>query len=95
MINNDYKLYNYFTFGAKDAYGQQQLSAEPVGKVKIAIYITSQAIQDNINYKNANYLGITNALLDDSCVIEYGTQKLKVLYVNTQGRFNQVFLTEL
>lgn len=95
MINNDMRLYDYYAYAAKDAYGQPALSSEPVGKVKIAIYITSQATQDNINYRDAKYVGITHALLNDSNVIQYGDTKLKVLYVNPQGRFKQVFLTEI
>ena len=61
----------------------------------MAIYTTSQAIQDNINYKSANYVGLTYALLDDSYVIQYGDEKLKVLYVTPQGRMKQVFLVKI
>lgn len=61
----------------------------------MAIYITTQAIQDNINYKSANYVGFTYSLLDDSAVIDYNGEKLKVLYVNPQGRLKQVFLTKI
>ena len=95
MINIEFRDYDYFTFGTKDAYGQPQLSTNPTGAVKMAIYITSQTIQDNINYKGATYLGLTYSLLDDTCVIQYGDTKLKVLYVNPQGRLNQVYLAKL
>lgn len=61
----------------------------------MAIYITSQNIQDNINYKGATYLGLTHSLLDDKTVIQYGDKKLKVLYVNPEGRLKQVFMAEL
>lgn len=61
----------------------------------MAIYITSQQIQDNINYKGANYMGLTHSLLDDSYVINYNGTKLKVLYVNPQGRMKQVFLAAI
>lgn len=95
MISNDMRLYNYFLYEDKDAYGQPQLSKETRGQIKMAINITSQSIQDNINYKGASYLGLTNALIDDSFVIEYGAVKLKVLYVNPKGRLKQVFLAEI
>lgn len=98
MINADMRLYNYFTLGAKNAYGQQALPAEdaqPVGQIKMAINISSQSIQDNINYKNANYVGLTHAEVNDTYVIEYGNVRLKVLYINPRGRYTQVFLTEL
>ena len=95
MINADMRLYNYFTFGEKDEYGQAQLSKNPVGQVKMAINITSQSVQDNINYKDSQYVGLTHAKVDDTYVIEYGDERLKVLYVNPTGRFNQVFMSRM
>ena len=95
MISAQMKTYNYFTLGDSDGYGQPQLSTEPKGQIKMAINITSQSIQDNINYKDATYMGLTFYLLDDTYVIEYGDKKLKVLYINPMGRYNQVFLAEL
>ena len=95
MINADMRLYNYFTFGEKDEYGQAQLSKNPVGQVKMAINITSQSVQDNINYKDSQYVGLTHAKVNDTYVIEYGDERLKVLYVNPAGRFNQVFMSRM
>lgn len=97
MISVDMATYNYYKYDEKlNEYGQLTLSSEPVGEVKIAINTTSQSIQDNINYKDASYLGLTHSnLLDDKCVIEYGDLKLKVLYVNPYGRLKQVFLKEI
>ena len=96
MINADMKLYNYFTFGDKDAYGQEKLSDEVKGQIKIAIYVSSQSIQDNILYKDCSYIGLTqDKNIDDSYVIEYEKEKLKVLYVNSKGRFKQVFLKRM
>lgn len=95
MINADMRLYDYFTFGADDGYGQPQLSTEPQGQIKMAINLTSQSIQDNINYKEAQYIGLTHADVDDTYVIAFGNERLKVLYVNPKGRYKQVFLGEL
>lgn len=92
MINTEMKWYDYYTFGSNDEYGQAQLSADIQGSLKIAIYTTSQATQDNINYKDANYIGLTHAPITDSYVIQYGEEKLKVLYVQPKGRYKQVFL---
>lgn len=89
------RLYSFYTYTGKDAYGQAQLSAFPQGQVKMAINITSQTVQDNINYTGATYIGLTFGLLDDSYVIQSGDKKLKVLYVNPKGRLNQVFMAEL
>lgn len=72
------------------------LPSEPSGEIKIAIFPTSQSIQDNINYKDANYIGLTfSTLLDDKCVIEYGDKKLKVLYTSPEARVKQVFLKQI
>lgn len=95
MINVDMKTYDYFTFGEKDAYGQDILSDTVQGTVKLAIYSTSTSVQDNINYTDCNYIGLTMAQIDDSYVIQYGTEKLKVQYVQPKGRFKQVFLKRI
>ena len=95
MINADMRNYTYFTFGEKNAYGQPQLSQEPQGEIKIAINTTSQNIQDNINYKGASYIGLTFGNIDDTYVIQYGAERLKVLYVQPKGRYKQAFLTKL
>ena len=95
MINVDMRTYDYFTFGAKDAYGQDVLSDTAQGTIKMAIYSTSTSVQDNINYTDCNYIGLTTAQLDDSYVIQYETEKLKVQYVQPRGRFKQVFLKKI
>lgn len=95
MINVDMRIYDYYTYGNKDSYGQRQLSASPVGQIKMSINLTSQSIQDNIKYKNAEYMGLTHAKVDDTYVIEFGKERLKVLYVNSFGRLNQVFMAAI
>ena len=95
MINHDMQLYDYYLYQGKDEYKQPILSTERNGTVKMSINITSQTIQDNINYSGATYLGLTYSLLDDTHVIQYGDKKLKVLYVNPKGRLKQVFMAEL
>ena len=98
MINANMKFYSYFTLGDKDAYGQATLpqpTDEPIGQIKIAIYESSQNVQDNINYKNCNYIGLTLNEIDDTFIISYEKKLLKVLTVNSQGRYKQVFLKEM
>ena len=94
MINADMRYYNYFTLGEKDAYGQQTLSNTPTGKIKMAINVSNQNIQGNFNYKDAQYIGLTLAEVNDSFVIEYKNEKLKVLYTVPFGRYTQVFLAK-
>ena len=95
MIHNDMRLYNFYLYGDTNGYGQPQLSKDAQGVVKMAINISNQTVQDNINYSGANYVGLTYALLDDTFVIEYGDTKLKVLYVNPKGRLKQVYLAKI
>lgn len=96
MINVDMRDYNYYLYGENNAYGQPQLSAEAQGTVKMAIYTVSQSIQDNILYQDCSYIGLTNdAEIDDKYVIQYGKERLKVLYVQPRGRFKQAFLARM
>jgi hypothetical protein len=96
MINRMMHTYNYFTLGERDKYGQQKLSDTPTGAVKMAIFTTGQSVQDNILYSNAQYMGLThNKSINDSFVIDYEGVKLKVLYISSQGRLNQVFMAKM
>lgn len=93
MINANMRSYNYFIYGSIDEYGQETFSTEAVGTVKMDINIASQSIQDNILYENCTYTGLTlDKNIDDTYVIEYGKQKLKVQYINPKGRYIQVFM---
>lgn len=93
MITTDMRTYSYFTFGEKNGYGQPTLSVEPKGTIKMAINISSQSTQDNINYQDCNYVGLTmDKSVNDNFVIQYGEEKLKVLYTNPRGRYIQVYL---
>lgn len=95
MIMNDMRLYDYYTFGTKDSYGQPQLSAEVQGTIKMNINVSSQSIQDNLRYKDATYIGLTLGDIDDTYVIDYEGERLKVLYVNPKGRYKQVFMKNI
>ena len=95
MINADMRLYDYFTFGTNNSYGMPTLSEVPEGQIKMAINISSQSTQDNILYKDCSYIGLTQHQVNDTYVIDYEGRKLKVLYVNSKGRFKQVFLKEM
>lgn len=95
MISTDTRAYNYFTLGDSDGYGQPTVSEEVIGTIKMAINISSQTIQDNINYKDCSYIGLTmDKSVNDKMVIQYGDEKLKVQYINPRGRYIQVFLKQ-
>ena len=97
MINTAMRTYYYFTLGSKDEYGQLQMPdyTKPEGVVKMAINITSQSVQDNIRYQDATYIGLTHADVNDTYIIDFKGEKLKVLYVNDTGRLKQVFLKNI
>lgn len=98
MINADMNLHDYYIIGEPNAYGQAQLpsaDASPDGQIKIGIYPMTQAIQDNIRYKDATYIGLTRAEVDDTYIIVHGKERLKVQYVNGKGRLKTVFLKNL
>lgn len=96
MINPTMRDYDYYTLGEKDEYGQEIISEEVQGKIKLAIYTISNAIGTNVNYKDSTYMALThNRAINDSYVIKYGDEKLKVLYTVPVGRYTQVFLAEM
>ena len=96
MINADMREYDFYRY-TENGYGQLTISAAiPEGKVKMAIYPTTQSTQDNILYKNATYIGLThNTEINDMYQVIFNEERLKVLYVSAQGRFRQVFLAKV
>lgn len=95
MVNANMRIYDYFTYGEQDAYGQPKLSEDVQGTVKMAIHIASQGIKDSATYTGTEYIGLTHADVDSKYVIQYGDEKLKVLYVNPTGTWKQVYLTRM
>lgn len=96
MINAAMREYPYYLYSGSDEYGQPQLSPNAVGSVKMAINLQSQNSQQNIMYSDANYVGLThNTEVNDAYVIEYGKERLKVLYVSTHGRMRQVYMARM
>lgn len=95
MISRNMRLYDYFTIGTENEYGESLPASSPLGKVKMAINLTSQSTQNNINYENCQYIGLTHSTkINDNNIIQYGDKKLKVLYVNPIGRLTQVFMVD-
>lgn len=103
MINAQMTDYNFYLYNEEeDLYGQKTLikddNGEPVvqGAIKIAINHTDTDIQQNIRYKDATYFGLTmDKSISDRYVIQYGDERLKVLYVIREGRYLQVFMNNI
>lgn len=84
------RSYTYQKYSGVDSYNQPTLGSEKY-TISMAISVISNTISDNILYRDAQYIGLTKGALDDKCVINYGTDRLKVLYV-VPGRYNQVYM---
>lgn len=96
MINRQMKHYSYSTFNkTKDSYGQHTLVPVVYGDILMAINFINETIDENSLYSGAQYLGLTSAPVNDSYVINFGDEKLKVLYVNPNGRLKQVFMARM
>lgn len=95
MINADMRQYDYFTYDDEDDYAQPKLSEEVQGKVKMTIYTASQGIKDSATYTGTEYIGFTHEAVTDKYVVQYGEEKLKVLYINPRGTWKQVYLTRM
>lgn len=95
MINAQFKDYNYMKYGQLDTYGQPTLSAVN-GTINMAINLLSQSVEDNVLYSGAEYVGLTHdTAVNDTYVIVYGDDRLKVKYVNPFGRLNQVYMARM
>lgn len=81
MLDAKMREYYYYTLQDEDEYGQRTISQTPSGKIKMAIFISSQTAQDNILFEGCNYIGITYAKVRDTYVIDYEGEKLKILYI--------------
>jgi hypothetical protein len=99
MINSDMRNYNYYLLGTENSYGQAALikdeNGEPIiqGQIQMSINPITQSILDTVRYSEFTYLGLTHDKnINDTYVIEYGSEKLKVKYINNKSRFTQVFM---
>ena len=95
MINTHMRFYDYFIYGEKDEYGFSTLSPRSKGRIKIAIEVASQSVQDSIAYSRCSYVGFTRDDIDDTYVIQYGDERLKAQYINPRGRLKQVFFERM
>lgn len=95
MINTNMKSYDYYVLDNNDEYGQP-VAVAASDKIKMSINLASETVQESPLYSGAQYVGLTlNKDVSDKYIIQYGTDKLKVLYVNPEGRFKQVFMSRM
>ena len=98
MINSRMRAYDYYLLGDDNGYGQITLIRDENGElikqgsVRMSITVLVKAVSDDIRYSDASYIGLTNDNINDTYVIQYGDQLLKVQYVIPDGRYTQVFL---
>ena len=84
------RKYTFTYYADLDAYGQPHLSNGKMSTM-MAISVISNQISDSALYRDAQYIGLTQDAISDRCIIDYGDEKLKVLYV-VPGRYNQVYM---
>lgn len=96
MINSKMKNYTYSrTSKDIDDYGMPVIINEE-GTIKMSINFVNETINENSLYSGAQYVGLTlNKQIDANYIIQYGEEKLKVLYVNKEGKYNQVFMARV
>ena len=93
MIQNNMKLYNYYTLDEIDDYGTNQVSEKISGQVKLSIFLQTKQLSDNSIYKEAQFTALTNDKdINEKYLIEYNNMLLKVLYINDLGRYRQIYL---
>lgn len=96
MIINKMCPYDYVKVRVNETLGQEIIppsNTAPEGQVKLSIFPSSTGTQENILYANCAYVGFTfNYEIDDKYVIQYGKERLKVMYRQPYGRMIQVFL---
>ena len=64
--------------------------------IKMAIYLSNQATNQNINYTEADYIGITqDTSLLDNMAINYDGKWLKVKTITPVGRYSIVALVKI
>lgn len=84
--------YNYYTLVDSEYGGKTADFTSPTGVVNMAIQLNNMAMNSNTIYTSANFVGLTQEDIDDTYIIEYGNEKLKVLYVYPEGKYKQVFM---
>lgn len=96
MIARNMRYYDYYLYTDASGYGQQQLTEAVQGSVKMAIYHSSTNVTDSIKYRDCTYTAITcDKAINDAYVIQYGAEKLKVMYITPAGKYRQVYLKEI
>lgn len=99
MINARMRVYDYYLIGDDNGYGQATVirddDGNPLkqGEIAISISTLTQAVTEDLRYSEATYIGLTHDKnVSDKYIIQHNDEKLKVLYVNKETRFPQVFL---
>lgn len=96
MITTQMRKYTYKKITEIiDDYGQPTIE-EVEGTIKIAINFINETISENSLYSDAQYIGLTlNKNIDSTYIINYEGESLKVLYINSTGKYKQVFMAKV
>ena len=97
-IQAEIKSYPFAEYAAsRNQYGELVFPSFSTSgtSINMAIFLNNQATNNSINYIECDYIGLTKETVDDTCVVKYGNEYLKVKYVNPIGRYNQVALVKV
>lgn len=94
MINSRMSPHEYFLLGVDNGYGQITMTPEKQGEITIGITMLTKTVTDDLRYSDAQYLGLTyDKNINDTYIIKYGDELLKVKYIIPTERLTQVFLS--
>ena len=95
MINTNMHSYNYYVYEDSNGYGQPTIS-DVKGTIKLSINVISQSVGTSIKYKDSSYIGVThNTNINDTYIIQYNNERLKVNYINKIGRYILVYMSNI
>ena len=91
MFARDMRLYDVYTLGDTDAYGQKGAPAYS-RTIKAAIYERAQMVGQNALYIEGDFIALTRSNLTSSDFIHDGQRVYKVLYMERRGTYNQAYM---
>lgn len=94
-IKGNMKTYSYYLMNQRNAYGELVIPERSTGVIEMDLQVFNQSTKDNILYTGATYIGLTQDYITDEYIIADGAKRLKVLYINTAGKYKQVFMCQV
>lgn len=88
------KEYGVAGFADIDVYGQHKMPTRPTRFVVMDIEILNNSDSENPLYQDVEYIGLTKDTITRQDYVFYEDEILKVKFINTKGRYNQIFMAK-